>query len=265
MRVGRDDRPAPRGTPPVRSLLSRWRGLGPEYLLGIAVTWPVSLLWRRTGTGGEHLPPGGVVLAANHLSVLDPVVVAHHLLLDLDRAPRFLVKSELFRGRGLVARVLCGAGQIPVDRDTPDAAKALDAAVDALARGETVVIYPEGTVTRDPAHWPMAARTGVARLALESGAPVLPLAQWGAQDAWGVARRPLPRRTASFRIGPPVDLSAYTGRPLTTEVLREATDAVMDALTEQVAVLRGEPAPLTRLDPRDASTRGRAAARRRTA
>ena len=260
--MGRGDRLAARQPSAARARLSSWRRLGPEYLLGLAVTWPVSQLWRRTGSGAEHLPPGGVVLAANHLSVLDPVVLAHHLLLDLDRAPRFLVKSELFRGRGLVARVLCGAGQIPVDRDTPDAALALDAAVEALARGETVVIYPEGTVTRDPGHWPMAARTGVARLALESGAPVLPLAQWGAQDALRTVLRPFPRRTASFRLGPPVDLSALTGRPLTAEVLRDATGAVMAALTAELEVLRGEPAPSTRLDPRSAQ---RPTGERRTA
>jgi len=247
----------------------RWRArraLGPEYLLGLAVTWPLSLLWRRTGSGGEQLPAGAAVLAANHLSVLDPVVVAHHLLLDLDRKPRFLVKSELFRGSGLVARVLCGAGQIPVDRDTADAASALDAAVDALSRGELVLIYPEGTVTRDPALWPMAARTGVARLALQSGAPVLPLAQWGAQRPLRTLLRPLPRRTAAFRIGPPVDLSGFLDRPLTAEVLRDATDVVMDAITAGVSVLRGEPAPARRFDPRSgAAARGPADGTRRTA
>jgi 1-acyl-sn-glycerol-3-phosphate acyltransferase len=216
----------------------------------MAITWPLSLLWRRTTSDSAQLPPGGVVLAANHVSVLDPVVLAHHLLLDRDRAPRFLVKSELFQGSGLVARVLCGAGQIPVDRDSVDAAKALDAAVDALAAGELVVIYPEGTVTRDPARWPMAARTGVARLALQSGAPVLPLAQWGTQGALRTLLRPFPRRTACLRLGAPVDLSAFAGRPLTAEVLRDATDAVMDALTAEVAVLRGEPAPTARFDPR---------------
>jgi 1-acyl-sn-glycerol-3-phosphate acyltransferase len=261
VRVRRGDRRALRPPGPVSRLsslhllaswrrLSSWRRLGPEYLLGLAVTWPVSLLWRRVWSGQEHLPAGGVVLAANHLSVLDPVAVAHHLLRDLDRAPRFLVKSELFRGSGLVARVLCGAGQIPVERDTAEASKALDAAVAALGRGETVVIYPEGTVTRDPRHWPMAARTGVARLALQSGAPVLPLAQWGTHEALRTVLRPFPRRTAAFRIGPPVDLSAFAGRPLTAEVLRDATDAVMDALTAEVAVLRAESAPAVRFDPR---------------
>jgi 1-acyl-sn-glycerol-3-phosphate acyltransferase len=113
-----------------------------------------------------------------------------------------------------------------------------------------VVIYPEGTVTRDPDKWPMAARTGVARLALQSGAPVLPLAQWGAQGAPRTLLQPLPRRTARFRIGPPVDLSAFVGQPLDGDVLRNATDAVMDALTAEVAVLRGEPAPARRFDPR---------------
>ena len=237
----------PRG---LAARLASWRALGPAYLLGLAVTWPLSLLWRRTCSGRDHLPAGGVVLAANHLSVLDPVVLAHHLLRDLGRAPRFLVKAELFRGTGLVARVLCGAGQIPVDRDAVDAAKALDAAVEALSRGETVVIYPEGTVTGDPDLWPMAARTGVARLALQSGAPVLPLAQWGAQRPLRILLRPLPRRTACFRIGPPVDLSVFAGRPLDAEVLRAATDVVMDALTAEVSVLRGEPAPTRRFDPR---------------
>ena len=248
-----------------RARLARWRSLGPAYLLGIAVTWPVSQLWRRSGSGRQHLPAGGVVLAANHLSVLDPVVLAHHLLLDLDRAPRFLVKAELFRGSGLVARVLCGAGQIPVDRDTADAAKALDAAVDALSRGETVVIYPEGTVTRDPDLWPMAARTGVARLALQSGAPVVPVAQWGAQSPLRTVLRPLPRRTARFRLGPPVDLSDFAGRPLTGEVLRAATDVVMDALTAEVSVLRGEPAPARRYDPRVAAPGPASGVERRTA
>jgi 1-acyl-sn-glycerol-3-phosphate acyltransferase len=143
-----------------------------------------------------------------------------------------------------------------VDRDTADAARALDAAVEALSRGETVVIYPEGTVTRDPAKWPMAARTGVARLALQSGAPVLPLAQWGAEGALRTLLRPLPRRTARFRIGPPVDLAAFVGRQLDAELLRAATDVVMDALTAEVAVLRGEPAPARRFDPRSGAGRG---------
>ena len=169
-------------------------------------------------------------------------------------APRFLAKSTLFEGNGLVARVMRGAGQIPVHRHTADASKALDAAVDALARGETVVLYPEGTVTRDPEKWPMAGRTGVARLALLSGAPVLPLAQWGSQEILDSYRskgfHPFPRRTMLFRLGPPVDLSDYAGQPLSAQVLREATERVMDAITREVEVLRGQPAPPVRMEHR---------------
>jgi 1-acyl-sn-glycerol-3-phosphate acyltransferase len=230
--------------------------VGPWYRLGIAILKPPALLmWRREASGREHLPPtGGVILAANHISHLDPIAVTDHVLYDLQRAPRFLAKNTLFAGNGLVARVMRGAGQIPVHRHTADASKALDAAVEALTAGETVVIYPEGTVTREPDKWPMLARTGVARLALLSGAPVLPLAQWGVQEILDTYRRPglnpFPRRTLRFRLGPPVDLSPYAGRPLSTEVLREATDRVMDAVTAELEVLRGEQAPALRYDHR---------------
>jgi len=235
----------------------RRRGrIGPWYRFAIAMLKPLCLLlWRRESSGLEHLPRhGGLILAANHISHLDPIALCDHVLYDLGRAPRFLAKSTLFEGRGLVATVMRGADQIPVHRHTADASKALDAAVEALARGETVVLYPEGTVSRDPDKWPMAGRTGVARLALLSGAPVVPLAQWGSQEILDSYRskgvHPFPRRTMRFRLGPPVDLSAYVGRPLSAEVLREATDAVMDAITRELEVLRGEKAPPHRMEHR---------------
>ena len=228
--------------------------LSPWFVLGVALLKPpTALLSRRVASGLELVPPGGVIVAANHISLADPVVLCDFVLYDLERVPRFLAKRELFVGRGLVARVMRGAGQIPVDRDHPDAPRALDAAVAALRDGETVVIYPEGTVTLDPGGWPMQARTGVARLALLSGAPVVPVAQWGAQDILDTARRRLslrPRRLVRFRVGPPVDLSRWSGREPTAEVLREVTTAVMDAVTAELEVLRGERAPAHRYDPR---------------
>ena len=236
--------------------MARRGRVGPWMRVGIVILKPLCVsLWRRRSTGSEHLPAqGGVILAANHISHLDPVALCDHLLYDLRVAPRFLAKSTLFEGNGLVARVMRGADQIPVHRHTADASKALDAAVDALARGEVVVLYPEGTVSRDPGKWPMAGRTGVARLALLSGAPVLPLAQWGSQDILDSYRsrgfRPFPRRTALFRLGPPVDLSAFAGQPLSAQVLRDATEQVMDAITREVEVLRGETAPPVRMEHR---------------
>ena len=231
------------------------RGLGPWYLLAVALLKPPTLLLtRRRSSGVALVPPGGVVIAANHISHADPLVLADFVLSDLHRAPRFLAKRELFLGNGLVGRVMRGAGQLPVDRHAADASRALAPAVAALARGETVVIYPEGTVTRDPGKWPMRARTGVARLALLSGAPVVPVAQWGAQDVLDTYRSGRldlrPRRPMRLRVGPPVDLSRWQGRELTADVLREATDAVMDAITAELEVLRGERAPATRYEHR---------------
>jgi 1-acyl-sn-glycerol-3-phosphate acyltransferase len=228
--------------------------IGPWYRFAIAVLKPPCLLmWRRESSGLEHVPSsGGIILAVNHISHLDPVALCDHVLYDLGRAPRFMAKSTLFTGNGLVARVMRGADQIPVYRHTADASQALDAAVAALARGETVVMYPEGTVSRDPGKWPMTGRTGVARLALLSGAPVLPLAQWGPQEILDSYRskgfHPFPRRTVRFRYGPPVDLSSYAGAPLSAEVLRSATERVMDAITAELEVLRGDQAPPQRME-----------------
>ena len=224
------------------------RELGPWYGFAVCVLKPwTTLRTRPCWRGTEHVPvTGGVVLAANHLSTADPVVLADAVLFGLRRPARFLAKSTLFHGGGLVARVLRGADQIPVHRGTSDASQALDAAVAALDAGECVVLYPEGTVTRDPDRWPMVAKTGVARLALLSGAPVVPVGQWGAHRLRLGGWRRVP---VQVLVGPPVDLSAYRGRELTAEVLRGATDEVMAAVTGLVATLRDEPPPARPWDP----------------
>lgn len=225
------------------------RQLGFWYGVGACILKPLALMFtKRHWQGYEHVPAtGGVILAANHISHADPIVFADYILYGNGRIARFLAKSSLFKGRGLVGHVMRGAKQIPVHRHTADASLALQDAVDALQRGECVAIYPEGTVTRDPDKWPMQAKTGVARLALLSGAPVVPVAQWGAQEILDSYRKKglhlLPRRTMHFTAGPPVDLSAFRGRELTTEVLRGATDEIMAAITRLVEQLRGEQAP----------------------
>ena len=158
--------------------------LGPWYALAVVLLKPLAALAAsREWRGLEHVPEsGGVVLAVNHISHADPIFVAEFVVHGTGRTARFLAKSTLFRGRGLVGRVMRGAAQIPVHRQTSDAASALRDAVAALRAGECVVIYPEGTVSRDPDKWPMRAKTGVARLALLPARPVVPVAQWGAQD-----------------------------------------------------------------------------------
>lgn len=232
------------------------RELGFWYALGACILKPLTFAFtRRHWSGTEHVPErGGVILAANHISHVDPMVLADYVVFGVGRPGRFLAKSSMFRGGGLVARVMRGAHQIPVHRQTSEASSALRDAVAALERGECIVIYPEGTVSRDPDKWPMRAKTGVARLALLSGAPVVPVAQWGAQavlDSYRSKRlHLLPPHPVHVVAGPPVDLSAFRGQPLTADVLRRATDAVMADLTRMVAELRGEPAPDQQFDPR---------------
>lgn len=220
--------------------------VGPWYRSIVLVAKPLMrVLTHRDWRGMEHIPrDGGIIVAANHVSELDPFCIGHFLF-NQGRAPRFLAKSELFR-KAPIKWILNGAEQIPVYRNTADASAALSAAVDALHSGECVLIYPEGSATRDPDLWPMRARTGVARLALLSGAPVIPIAQWGPEQILPYkARRPklFPRRTFRVLAGPPVDLSAFEGKPMTVDLLREATDAIMHRIAEQLAQLRGGDPP----------------------
>lgn len=203
------------------------------------------MLTKKDWRGTENVPrEGGVIVAANHVSEIDPLVIGHYLI-NLRRAPRFLAKAELFRKPPM--KWICeGAKQIPVSRHAADASAALVPAVEALERGECVLIYPEGSATRDPNLWPMKARTGAARVALMSGVPVIPIAMWGPEAILPYkARRPklFPRRTMHVLAGPPVDLSAYVGKPLTADLLHAATDTIMRRVADQLSELRGEPAP----------------------
>lgn len=234
---------------------------GPSYRVAVDVLKPLLIVFtRKKWEGLEHIPAeGGVVIVSNHISVADPVGMARFVH-DSGRRPRFLAKASLF-GLPVVGWVLGGAGQIPVQRDSRDAAKAFTAAVEAIRSGECVIIYPEGTTTRDPALWPMTARTGAARIALLADCPVIPVAQWGAQELLprtSKVPRLFPRKELAFRVGPPVDLRDLHGRPMTAEVLREATARIVAAITSELEVLRGETAPAVRFDPRHAPGDGAA-------
>jgi 1-acyl-sn-glycerol-3-phosphate acyltransferase len=223
------------------------------YRLVIVIVKPVLRLFTTRDWGGrENLPAsGGIIVVANHVSEIDPLTVADFLL-ACGRPPRFLAKKELFRSAPL-KWIMIGAKQIPVDRNSTDAAKALSAAVEALRTGECILVYPEGSATRDPELWPMRPRTGAARLALLSGAPVVPVAQWGPQRILPYkARRPklLPRATISVLAGPPVDLSAYADKPITSDLLRDASETIMRTVAGLLSELRGGTPPDVFHDPR---------------
>jgi 1-acyl-sn-glycerol-3-phosphate acyltransferase len=204
----------------------------------------------------------GVILAANHLSYADPLP----LCLFTHRAgryPVFLAKSSLFEIKGLGA-VMRGTGQLPVYRGQADAALVLRDVEQGLRDGACVIFYPEGTATRDPDLWPMVPRTGVARAALATGVPVIPVAQWGAQRILpygSMHPHLLPRTTVQITAGPPVDLSAFAGKPLTSQVLREATELIMKDVTALLAGIRGETPPAEPYHPAVARRKARQAAR----
>jgi 1-acyl-sn-glycerol-3-phosphate acyltransferase len=142
--------------------------------------------------------------------------------------------------------VLLRAGQLPVHRGRADAALVLKQAERDLRDGAAVIVYPEGTATRDPDLWPMEAKTGVARLALSTGAPVIPIAHWGTQDIirYGSSKVHLfPRKIVRTIAGPPVDLSKWEGQYTSARALREATAEIMSQVTALVGELRGETPP----------------------
>jgi len=215
---------------------------------------PLVALMKRDWIDVDKIPAsGGCVVVFNHVSYLDPLTSAH-LINDAGRTPRYLAKAGLFKNRWL-GGFLASAGQIPVERMTTDAVGAFDAAVRGIRDGKAIIVYPEGTITRDPAGWPMRGKSGAARIALETGCPVIPVGQWGPQfilPAYAKRPRPLPRKTVHLKVGDPVDLSDLVPLPHTSAVVQQATDRIMAALTHLVEDLRGETAPQKRFDPRTA-------------
>jgi 1-acyl-sn-glycerol-3-phosphate acyltransferase len=179
-----------------------------------------------------------LIVAGNHLSYIDPFAHAYFVV-EAGRRPRFLAKRELF-DNWFTRMVLRGAGQIPVDRGSGNNAPLL-AAAEALGLGEVVVIYPEGTSqTEDPEFRPGTAKTGVARLALMTGAPVLPVATWGGQFVWRRSGRQSLRfgRPIWVVAGDPMDLSAGGADPDDRDATRELTDRVMGSISGLVDGMR---------------------------
>jgi 1-acyl-sn-glycerol-3-phosphate acyltransferase len=199
---------------------------------------PVQLWFNWRFDGMEHIPrEGPLLVACNHISYFDPL--AHALMMvKAGRRPRFMAKKELY-GNAFIRRLLEGAKQIKVDRGSGSAAP-VEAAREALRAGEAVMIYPEGTVTRNADFTPMQAKTGVARLSLSAEVPVLPVAVWGSQYVWqrdGVGSLTF-GRPIWVKAGVPVDFSEFEGQKEDPAVLRKVTDHVMDELTSLVTDLR---------------------------
>ncbi|HZC69986.1 MAG TPA: lysophospholipid acyltransferase family protein [Jatrophihabitans sp.] len=213
----------------------------------VIILFPITtLLFRLRWRNLERVPApdqGGVLIAINHLSHADTILMAR-VVWTSGRVPRFLIKAGVFDW-AIIGRMMQGAGQIPVHRGTVDAAQSLHDAVTALERGEAVVIYPEGTTTKDPDNWPMLAKTGIARLVLACpDIPVVPVGQWGPHRMGGFSVKRLGRRRTSYAsVGEPLDMSRFRGKEPSATLLREITDEVMTAVRDEVAALRDEQPP----------------------
>ena len=235
--------PVPSGTP---------LGITPWFRFGAVILRPLLfLIAKRDWRGAENIPTSGpIICVSNHISYLDPLVFAHFLH-DNGRAPRFLGKAELFR-IPFIGTVLRGAGQVPVERESPNARQAFEHAIAFLKAGHLLGVYPEGTLTRDPNLWPMKAKSGVARLAIMTKTQVVPCAQWGAEAVlppYGRKISLFPRKTFHVWAGKPLDFSKWYGREEDPIAIGEATEYVMQALTSILEEIRGERAPTTRFDP----------------
>ncbi|WP_020523349.1 lysophospholipid acyltransferase family protein [Catelliglobosispora koreensis] len=227
------------------------RKLGFWGRFAVSLVKPATALMNKPDWRGfEHLQrPGGVIVVVNHMSDADPFVIARYVY-ESGRWPQFLAKESLFR-LPVAGKILEWCRQVPVRRGTIEAARALDDAVEALRNNGTVVIYPEGTITRDPDLWPMKGKTGAARLALLTGAPVIPVAMWGAEEIYD-RRKPSkklrlrPRTPVWVWAGPPVDLDQWLGEEASAAVLNDMTDAMMLRIRDILAEIRGveNPPPL---------------------
>lgn len=226
------------------------------WVLAVLVIPPMSLLAKIRVTGAEKLPrQGAFVLAPNHYSELDPLIVAMSVY-RLGRLPRFMAKESLFRVP-VVGWLLKRTGMIPVSRSASAAAAkhTLKQSAELVEHGRGVIVYPEGTLTRDPDLWPMRGKSGAVRLALSGDLPLIPMAQWGTQEIMGRYQKGLSlwplRKPVNVLIGDPVDLSDLRGRASEPAVLNEATARLMAAITALLEQLRDEKAPTTRWNPTD--------------
>ena len=196
--------------------------------------------------GREHLPPAGtgIIVAAYHANHLDPILVGLALKRN-GRMPHFLAKSTLFTG--VLGKILKIIGQIPVLRASASAGDSLEYAKDALANGQTVVIYPEGTLTKDPELWPQHFKTGTARLALETGVPIIPVAHWGLNTIYPRGQKKFRFRPFSHdtvvAFGPAIDYSDLWDQRDEKKTMGDLSQRVKNTVAAMVAELSGRELP----------------------
>jgi len=209
------------------------------YGFAKAIIVPWMKLHRTHIEGREHIPSQGpAIIAVNHPSLFDPFAVAYALD-NAGRRPRFLAKSSLFEVP-VTGGILRGARQIRVDRGTASAPASLVHAEQAIADGEVVVIFPEGTISLEPDLSPLSPKSGVARLALATGAPLIPCATWGGQWVWGyhLGFNPAPGKEVWVRFGPSIDIKRYMDLEQDPKLWDDVSRMVMSEIAVLLASLK---------------------------
>ena len=205
----------------------------------------LKLVSRQHVSGTENIPrEGGFIAVCNHLSDLDSLT-AMRCLVDEDVPVYSLAKSTIF-DVPILGHVFKAGGQIPVYRGTKEAGNSLVEAERRLLAGDVIMIFPEGTLSRDPLLWPMTGKTGAARLAMRTGVPVVPMAQWGGQDIMDTctdAFHPFPPKPVTVRVGEPLDLTRFGSDTEDRDAVRACTAEIMRAITAELEIIRGEKAP----------------------
>jgi 1-acyl-sn-glycerol-3-phosphate acyltransferase len=228
-------------------------GTNPTFNFCSKVVIPLlNAVTKRTWQGAENIPKSGpAIIISNHMSYADVLFFAQFLFKN-GRAPRFIGKRSVFNVP-VIGRILLAAGQIPVDRESTHASKALDHAVAALKAGHLIGIYPEGTLTRDENLWPMVAKTGAARLAIITQLPIVPVAAWGIAEVlppYNKVPRIWKRSKITLRAGEAIDMSPWYGKQDDPVALAQATAHMMDVLTTLLEEIRGEKRPAQIFNPR---------------
>lgn len=211
------------------------------------------LFFKTVPKGVENLPKkGAYILVSNHTSYADPLAMAYFIFVQLGRAPHFLAKESLFR-IPIFGSWLPYLGQVPIYRQGRSNQDSLSAAKAYLEAGHTIIMFPEGTLTRDPDYWPMRGRSGAIRLAIESGVPVFPVAHHGAEKVlprYSKRFRPSPFKKVAIQVGKQIDLSGYKASD-SPQKMAEATEVVMQAITNELQKIRSGTPPTKRWDPKE--------------
>ena len=245
----------PTTTAAVPAVQARWR---PPWLwraaqlLARAVVVPIVCRLRVTGDLPDALRDGPLILAGNHIATFDPIAFT---AASGRRGipPRMMATGGLFRAP-IVGPFMRAAGHIPVNRGRDSVANAVPEAATALQAGSVVFIYPEGRIGLDPAMWPERPKTGLARLALATGAPVVPVATWGSHEVIAYHGRGAMIRTLMSSIWRRPTIRVHFGAPVDLSDLREgavghaqrASERIMDAIAADLARLRPDELRLPR-------------------